>query len=138
MPTYEYRCSACKHELEIFQSIKDAAKRKCPACGQNTLDRLISGGGAILFKGSGFYETDYRSSAYQKAAAADKPAGDAPASGSDAKPAAAADAKPTADKPSAEKPAKASASAEAKAARPSDAANKSGKPAPKRPPSGPS
>ena len=74
MPTYDYRCSACRHEFELFQSMKDAAKRKCPACGKNTLERLIGTGAAILFKGSGFYETDYRSESYRKAAEADKPA----------------------------------------------------------------
>lgn len=78
MPTYDYRCSACQHEFELFQSMKDPAKRKCPACGKNALERLIGTGAAILFKGSGFYETDYRSESYRKAAEADKaPAPDA-------------------------------------------------------------
>lgn len=72
MPTYEYRCGACEHELEVFQSITAKPKRKCPACGKSKLERLISGGGAILFKGGGFYETDYRSESYKKAAEADK------------------------------------------------------------------
>lgn len=72
MPTYDYRCSACRHEFELFQSMKDPAKRKCPACGKNALERLIGTGAAILFKGSGFYETDYRSESYRKAAEADK------------------------------------------------------------------
>lgn len=74
MPTYEYRCEGCGAESEVFQSIKDAALRRCEACGKNALKRLISGGGAILFKGSGFYETDYRSQSYQKAAEAEKAA----------------------------------------------------------------
>ena len=77
MPTYEYRCNNCKHELEIFQSIKDNPKKKCPECGKNALERLISGGGAILFKGSGFYETDYRSKDYKDKAEADKKASEA-------------------------------------------------------------
>jgi putative FmdB family regulatory protein len=72
MPTYDYRCSACRHEFELFQSMKDPAKRKCPACGKNALERLIGTGAAILFKGSGFYETDYRSESYRKAAEADR------------------------------------------------------------------
>lgn len=74
MPTYEYTCKSCKHELEIFHSMKDAPKRKCPECGKNALERKIGIGAAVLFKGSGFYETDYRSSSYKKAAEADKPA----------------------------------------------------------------
>ena len=71
MPTYEYRCSACSHELEEFQYIKDAPLKKCPKCGKNTLKRLISGGAAIVFKGKGFYQTDYRSDSYQKSAQSD-------------------------------------------------------------------
>lgn len=74
MPTYEYRCSNCGHELEEFQSMSAKPLKKCPACGKNTLERLISGGGGILFKGGGFYETDYRSDAYTKAAKADSEA----------------------------------------------------------------
>jgi len=71
MPTYEYRCDACAHDFEEFQSIKDAPLRKCPHCGKNKLRRLIGGGAAIVFRGSGFYQTDYRSDSYQKAAKAD-------------------------------------------------------------------
>jgi putative FmdB family regulatory protein len=72
MPTYEYECKACKHEFEIFQSMKDDALTKCPECGKDKLRRLIGTGAGIIFKGSGFYETDYRSSSYQKAAEKDK------------------------------------------------------------------
>ncbi len=72
MPTYEYICKSCGHELEIFQSMKDGPKRKCPACGKNTLERKIGIGAAVLFKGSGFYQTDYRSEAYKKSAESDK------------------------------------------------------------------
>ena len=68
MPTYDYRCAACKHEFELFQSMKDAPKRKCPQCGKNALERLIGTGAAVLFKGSGFYQTDYRSKSYTEAA----------------------------------------------------------------------
>ncbi|MDR0337235.1 MAG: zinc ribbon domain-containing protein, partial [Planctomycetaceae bacterium] len=68
MPTYEYRCDACTHEFEEFQYIKDEPLKKCPSCGRNKLRRLISGGAAIVFKGSGFYQTDYRSDAYKKSA----------------------------------------------------------------------
>jgi putative FmdB family regulatory protein len=74
MPTYDYKCNACKKRMEIFQSIKDAPKRKCPECGKNSLERLIGTGGAIIFKGSGFYQTDYRSESYKKGAESDKPA----------------------------------------------------------------
>jgi putative FmdB family regulatory protein len=74
MPTYEYKCNACKHQFEVFQSIKDSPKRKCPECGKSALERLIGTGGAIIFKGSGFYQTDYRSESYKKGAEAEKPA----------------------------------------------------------------
>jgi putative FmdB family regulatory protein len=67
MPTYEYRCSNCDYEFEQFQSIKARPLRKCPRCGRNTLSRLIGTGAGIIFKGSGFYETDYRSDSYKKA-----------------------------------------------------------------------
>ncbi len=64
MPTYEYRCNNCKHEFDTFQSIVAKRLRKCPKCSKLTLKRLISGGGAILFKGKGFYSTDYPSKSY--------------------------------------------------------------------------
>ena len=73
MPTYDYVCDACGHEFELFQSMTDSAKRSCPKCKKRKLRRLIGTGGAIMFKGSGFYQTDYRSESYKKAAAADKP-----------------------------------------------------------------
>jgi putative FmdB family regulatory protein len=100
MPTYDYVCEACNHEFELFQSIKDGAKRKCPECGRQKLRRLIGPGAAIVFKGSGFYQTDYRSESYKKAAAADKPSADKPAG--------------TADKPkgASDKPAGASAASD--------------------------
>jgi putative FmdB family regulatory protein len=74
MPTYDYVCDACDHRFELFQSIKDDAKKQCPECGRKKLRRLIGPGAAIVFKGSGFYTTDYRSESYKKAAAADKAA----------------------------------------------------------------
>lgn len=73
MPTYDYRCNACGHEFELFQSMSDKVKRTCPECGKKELERLIGTGAALLFKGSGFYQTDYRSESYKKAAGADKP-----------------------------------------------------------------
>jgi putative FmdB family regulatory protein len=73
MPTYDYQCDACNHEFELFQSIKAEPEKKCPECGKKKLRRLIGPGAALVFKGSGFYKTDYRSESYKKAAAADKP-----------------------------------------------------------------
>jgi putative FmdB family regulatory protein len=75
MPTYEYRCSACGAEMEIFQSITEATKRKCPECGERKLERKISAGAGFLFRGSGFYQTDYRSDSYRKAEAGEKDGG---------------------------------------------------------------
>jgi len=72
MPTYDYECNACGHQFELFQGINDPIKRKCPECGRLKLQRLFGTGAAVVFKGSGFYETDYRSADYKKAAAADK------------------------------------------------------------------
>ena len=72
MPTYDYVCDACQHQFEEFQSIKAEPLRKCPECGRKKLRRLIGPGAAIVFKGSGFYQTDYRSESYKKAAAAEK------------------------------------------------------------------
>ena len=74
MPTYDYRCNACKHAFELFQSIKDGPKRTCPSCGKRALERLIGTGAAVMFKGSGFYQTDYRSDNYKKGAEADSKA----------------------------------------------------------------
>ena len=67
MPTYEYKCGNCGYEFEQFQSIKARPLRKCPRCGKSALNRLIGTGAGIIFKGSGFYETDYRSDSYKKA-----------------------------------------------------------------------
>lgn len=74
MPTYDYRCNACDHEFELFQSMSAGVKKKCPECGKMALERLIGTGAAVMFKGSGFYETDYRSDSYKKSAEADKKA----------------------------------------------------------------
>ena len=74
MPTYDYRCNNCEHEFELFQSMKDSVKKKCPECGKLALERLIGLGAGVIFKGSGFYETDYRSESYKKGAEADKKA----------------------------------------------------------------
>ena len=66
MPTYEYACSNCGHRFERFQSISAEPIKICPECNQTTVERLIGGGNGFLFKGSGFYVTDYRSSSYEK------------------------------------------------------------------------
>jgi putative FmdB family regulatory protein len=73
MPTYDYVCDACGDKFELFQGINDPLKRKCTKCGKQKLRRLIGAGAAIMFKGSGFYQTDYRSDNYKKSAAADRP-----------------------------------------------------------------
>jgi len=109
MPTYEYQCNACKHRFEKFQSITAAPIKKCPECGKSKVQRLISTGAGLIFKGSGFYITDYRSEGYKNSAKAD--------SGTPADAAASKDAKPAAEgKPAAEpkvkvEPAKADKSA---------------------------
>jgi len=72
MPTYEYRCEACKHRFEQFQSITAEPVRKCPACAKRRVRRLMGTGAAVLFKGSGFYATDYRSSSYKEGAKKEK------------------------------------------------------------------
>jgi putative FmdB family regulatory protein len=95
MPTYGYACDACSHEFDEFQSITAEPLKKCPECGKSKLRRLLGTGGAMIFKGSGFYQTDYRSEGYRKSAAADKPASACAPGGCD-KPACAA--KATADK----------------------------------------
>src|SRR5262245_15866403 len=80
MPTYDYRCKACGDAFEHFQPISSPLLRKCTKCGKSALERLIGPGAGLLFKGSGFYITDYRSSSYQEAAKKDAaPTGSAPA-----------------------------------------------------------
>ncbi|MBL9188746.1 MAG: zinc ribbon domain-containing protein [Opitutaceae bacterium] len=89
MPTYEYACQKCGHEFEQFQSMRDEPLKKCPKCKKTGLKRLVGGGAGLIFKGTGFYITDYK----KKSGGEPKPAESKPAS--DAKPAAAA--KSTAD-----------------------------------------
>jgi putative FmdB family regulatory protein len=81
MPTYDYECDACGHAFELFQGINDPVQRKCPECGKLKLRRLFGTGAAVVFKGSGFYTTDYRSDSYKKAAEKDK-SGSSASSGS--------------------------------------------------------
>ena len=72
MPTYDYRCDACGLEFELFQQMSAPVKKKCPECSKLKLKRLIGTGSGVMFKGSGFYETDYRSDSYKKEAKADR------------------------------------------------------------------
>jgi putative FmdB family regulatory protein len=74
MPTYEYHCDACGHQFDEFQSMSEAPLKKCPACGKNKLRRAFGTGAAVLFRGSGFYQTDYRSESYKSAAKAEQEA----------------------------------------------------------------
>lgn len=98
MPTYEYACQKCGHEFEQFQSMRDEPLKKCPKCKKAALKRLVGGGAGLIFKGSGFYITDYKNK------------GSAPKEGGDAKP---AEAKPSESKPAESKPSE-SKSAESK------------------------
>jgi putative FmdB family regulatory protein len=82
MPTYDYACDSCKHEFEQFESITAEPQKKCPKCKKNKLRRLFGAGGGLIFKGSGFYQTDYRPDSYKKAAEADKPKTESSDSGS--------------------------------------------------------
>ena len=80
MPTYDYQCDACDHSFDAFQGISEEPLKKCPKCHKKKLRRLFGAGAGLIFKGSGFYLTDYRSESYKQAAAADKPASDPAAS----------------------------------------------------------
>ncbi len=74
MPTYEYECRGCRHRFELWQAMTARPLRKCPRCGKIKVRRLIGAGAGLIFKGSGFYSTDYRTSGYKARANADKPA----------------------------------------------------------------
>ena len=78
MPTYDYNCDGCGHEFEEWQSFKDDPLTKCPLCKKNKLRRLFGGGGAIIFKGGGFYETDYRRAGEKNGKAESGDAAEAP------------------------------------------------------------
>ena len=71
MPTYDYRCTKCGHVFELFHGIKDETRKRCPKCKGNAR-RVPSGGAGLLFKGSGFYITDYRSKSYKDKARQEK------------------------------------------------------------------
>jgi putative FmdB family regulatory protein len=72
MPTYEYHCDACDNHFDEFQGINEPVLKKCPKCKKQKLRRIFGAGAAIIFKGSGFYETDYRSESYKASAKADQ------------------------------------------------------------------
>ncbi len=76
MPTYDYECKSCGNRWELFQKITDEAVKKCPECGKKSAQRQFGTGAAIVFKGSGFYQTDYRSDSYKKAAKAESKSAD--------------------------------------------------------------
>jgi putative FmdB family regulatory protein len=105
MPTYDYRCKACHHAFEQFQSMKDATLKTCPSCGKKQLERLIGTGGAIIFKGSGFYITDYRSESYKTGEKSAAPAPETAEKSTAAKPAETATPSQPASKPAAPEPA---------------------------------
>ena len=101
MPTYEYECSRCDHAFELFQQMSAPVKKKCPECGKLSLKRLIGTGAGVIFKGGGFYETDYRSDSYKKAADAEKKASETKSSDKPAgKEAKKSDSKPSTSKKS--------------------------------------
>ena len=100
MPTYEYKCDGCGHTFEKVQSIKADSLKKCPECGKQKLRRLIGVGGGFIFKGSGFYITDYRDAAYKDKAKAEAAGGDSKPDSKDAKDSGSKDSKDA--KPAAE------------------------------------
>ena len=109
MPTYDYECSNCGFKFEKFQSMTAAPIKKCPNCGKNTAKRLIGTGAGLIFKGSGFYITDYRSEGYKEKAKADSAPSESKSSDSkstetksDSKPAETTAAKSEATAPKAE------------------------------------
>ena len=79
MPTYDYECAACNHAFEAFHAMSAEPIKTCPKCGKRKVRRLMGTGGALIFKGSGFYATDYRSASYKEGAKKDVPPADKPA-----------------------------------------------------------
>jgi putative FmdB family regulatory protein len=120
VPTYDYECAACGHAFEEFQNMSDPLLKKCPKCGKRRLQRLFGTGAGILFKGSGFYETDYKqkTSSYASGkkdseaksgseaktdAKSESKSESKPESKSDPKPASKGDSKPSPKKPKSKK-----------------------------------
>ena len=96
MPTYEYECQKCHHRFELFQSIRDRPKRTCPKC-RGRVRRLLGTGAGLIFKGSGFYITDYRKAGYREAAKKESAASSGPG-GSDSGASKSSDSKPSTKK----------------------------------------
>ena len=119
MPTYDYVCEACGHQFEHFQSMSSRQLRKCPECEKPRLKRLIGAGAGLLFKGSGFYITDYRSDSYQSDAKKDSGTGETSKKDSPKKDSSGTD-KPEVDKAGSAKP------AEKKSTKPGKGPKKSG------------
>ena len=99
MPTYDYQCANCGHKFEKFQSMSSPPVKKCPQCGENTVKRLIGIGAGVIFKGGGFYETDYRSDKYKadakkESGGGESKSGDTPVKQGEAKPETKAETKP--------------------------------------------
>ena len=97
MPTYEYECQQCGHRFEVFQAISAEPRKTCPKC-RGRVKRLLGTGAGFLFKGSGFYATDYRKSGYKEASKKDTSPAPAAASGKDSSAPAAKPEKKTAAK----------------------------------------
>lgn len=104
MPTYDYHCDGCGHRFEEMQSFKDDPLKTCPECKEDRLRRLFGTGAAILFKGSGFYETDYRSESYKQAAKAESETSSKSAASGGSGSTAAATAAPAKTEPKASSP----------------------------------
>lgn len=135
MPTYEYKCNGCYHRFELFQPMTARPVRLCPACRKPRAQRLIGTGSALLFKGSGFYQTDYRSESYSKAAEADRkaaePAPAAPSTTNPAPTAPSAEAKsPSAEAPMPSSPSRARVASSGTSERPAPKRAPKPKPAP--------
>jgi len=86
MPTYDYKCTNCEYEFEKFQSMTARPLRKCPNCGKQTLNKLIGTGAAVIFKGSGFYQTDYPSDSYKQSVKKESDSGSKKEEKKDSKP----------------------------------------------------
>jgi putative FmdB family regulatory protein len=128
MPTYEYKCSACGHTFEQFQSMSAPPVRKCPQCGKAKVKRLLGTGAGIIFKGSGFYITDYRDASYKEKAKAESGTGAESGAKSDGQ----AETKPAAEsKPAESKPAETKAPTTDKPAASKSASKSAAKPSSK-------
>jgi putative FmdB family regulatory protein len=107
MPTYEYACPKCGHQFEQFQSMRDEPLKKCPKCNKTGLKRLVGSGAGLIFKGTGFYITDYKNKSGGKESGAGKEGAGKKEGGGESKPADAkpgSDSKPTSPTPSTSKP----------------------------------